>query len=71
MLWSILQCSELSQTVKKENSYLVIVSNYLAGYPAKYPTPARPLNHGKNGNGKNGNGKLGNGKLGNGKKGNR
>jgi len=43
MLWSTLQCSELSQAAKKENSYLVVVSNYPAGYPAEYPAPARPL----------------------------
>jgi len=43
MLSSILQWSELSQTLKKEKSYLVVLSNYPAGYPAEYPAPARPL----------------------------
>ena len=43
ILWSILQCSELSQAVKKENSYLDVVSNYPAGYPAEYPALAGPL----------------------------
>ena len=37
--YGLLQCSEQSQTVKKENSYLVVVSNY----PAEYAAPARPL----------------------------
>jgi len=50
MLWSILallQRSELSQMVKKENSNSVFVNNYPAGYPAgypaEYPAQARPL----------------------------
>jgi len=33
----------MSHTLKKENSYLVVVSNYPAGYLAEYPAPARPL----------------------------